>query len=150
MGAETYPSEYVRIYLHQGDGVGKNLRRDFVLVAEMTSGPSNRDGVHDPLRFGEALAVDRTTHRIAQREYDQNGAVDLRLDVLQRIHRIVKTLGMVNCTPDFPSHPKVINGFSELMGELLGSDLGIGARSAVGMMLPGGIAVEIEAIFQLK
>jgi enamine deaminase RidA (YjgF/YER057c/UK114 family) len=59
-------------------------------------------------------------------------------------------LGMVNCTPDFSEHPKVINGCSELFAELWGPDEGIGARSAVGMgSLPGNIAVEIEVIFEL-
>ena len=57
---------------------------------------------------------------------------------------------MVNCTPDFAEQPKVINGFSDLMVEVFGEP-GKGARSAVGMVaLPGGIAVEIEAIFQVK
>lgn len=70
---------------------------------------------------------------------------------LDRIQRIVKTLGMVNSAPDFYDHPKVINGFSELMAEVFGPDHGIGARSAVGMgPLPGNIAVEVEAIFELK
>ncbi len=70
---------------------------------------------------------------------------------LDRIQRIVKTLGMVNSAPDFYDHPKVINGFSELMAEVFGPDHGIGARSAVGMgPLPGNIAVEVEAIFEVK
>ena len=68
---------------------------------------------------------------------------------VDRIKRLVKTLGMVNCTPDFHDHPLVINGFSELMSEVLGAEYGVGVRSAVGMMLPGGIAVEIEAMFEL-
>jgi enamine deaminase RidA (YjgF/YER057c/UK114 family) len=68
---------------------------------------------------------------------------------LKKIKRIVKVLGMVNCTPDFDSHPAVINGFSELMSEVFGEDNGIGVRSAVGMMLPMNIAVEIEAMFEL-
>lgn len=69
---------------------------------------------------------------------------------LDRIRRVVKILGMVNCTPDFSEHPKVINGCSELFAELWGPDEGIGARSAVGMgSLPGNIAVEIEVIFEL-
>ena len=68
---------------------------------------------------------------------------------LGKIKRLVKTLGMVNCTPDFREQPKVINGFSELMVELMGDDLGKGARSAVGMILPNNIAVEIEAIFEI-
>jgi enamine deaminase RidA (YjgF/YER057c/UK114 family) len=69
---------------------------------------------------------------------------------LNRIRRIVKTLGMVNCTPEFEQHPAVINGFSELMAEVFGPDNGVSVRSAVGMFLPSGIAVEIEAMFELK
>ena len=56
---------------------------------------------------------------------------------------------MVNSQPDFYEHPQVINGFSDLMVEILGDDLGKGARSAVGIILPGNIAVEVEAIFEL-
>ena len=56
---------------------------------------------------------------------------------------------MVNATPDFKDHPYVINGFSELMVEVFGSDYGIGVRSAVGMSLPQNIAVEIEAMFEV-
>jgi len=68
---------------------------------------------------------------------------------LSKVKRLVKTLGMVNSTMDFDQQPKVINGFSDLMVELLGDDLGKGARSAVGMILPNNIAVEIEAIFEI-
>jgi enamine deaminase RidA (YjgF/YER057c/UK114 family) len=69
---------------------------------------------------------------------------------LGRVKRLVKLLGMVNSAPDFYDHPKVINGCSELFAEIWGSENGIGARSAVGMgPLPGNIAVEIEAIFEL-
>lgn len=68
---------------------------------------------------------------------------------LNNIKRIVKTLGMVNSTPDFEGHPAVINGFSELMAEVFGQENGIGVRSAIGAMLPGNIAVEIEAMFEL-
>ena len=72
------------------------------------------------------------------------------LGSLNRVKRVVKLLGMVNCTPDFGEHPKVINGCSELFAEVWGMDHGIGARSAVGMgPLPGNIAVEIEVIFEL-
>src|SRR6266550_336352 len=67
-----------------------------------------------------------------------------------KVGRLVKVLGMVNCIPDFGDQPKVINGFSDLMVEVFG-EAGKGARSAVGMgALPGGIAVEIEAIFQVR
>jgi enamine deaminase RidA (YjgF/YER057c/UK114 family) len=73
-----------------------------------------------------------------------------QLGSLDRVKRLVKVLGMVNTAPDFYDHPKVINGCSELFAEIWGPDCGIGARSAVGMgPLPGNIAVEIEAIFEL-
>jgi enamine deaminase RidA (YjgF/YER057c/UK114 family) len=72
------------------------------------------------------------------------------LGSLDRIKRLVKTLGMVNSTPEFRDHPQVINGFSELMAEVFGEDAGVGTRSAVGMgSLPANIAVEIECVFEV-
>ena len=72
------------------------------------------------------------------------------LGSLDRVKRLVKVLGMVNSTPEFKEHPAVINGCSELFAAVWGSEHGVGARSAVGMgSLPGNIAVEIEAIFEL-
>ena len=72
------------------------------------------------------------------------------LGSLDKVKRVVKVLGMVNSTPAFADHPKVINGCSELFAEIWGPENGIGSRSAVGMgSLPGNIAVEIEAIFEL-
>lgn len=71
------------------------------------------------------------------------------LGSLDKVVRLVKALGMVNATPEFAEHPRVINGFSDLMVEVFGEP-GKGARSAVGTgSLPDGIAVEIEAIFQV-
>jgi enamine deaminase RidA (YjgF/YER057c/UK114 family) len=73
-----------------------------------------------------------------------------QLGNLDLVKRVVKVLGMVNTAPDFYDHPKVINGCSELFAEVWGPENGVGARSAVGMgPLPGNIAVEIEAIFEL-
>jgi len=73
------------------------------------------------------------------------------LGSLDRVKRVVKTLGLVNCTADFEAQPAVINGFSELMSEVFGPDAGIGARSAVGAgSLPSNIPVEVEAIFEIK
>jgi len=72
------------------------------------------------------------------------------LGSLDKVKRLVKTLGMVNCTPDFKEQPQVINGFSELMAEVFGDDAGVGARSAVGMVsLPSNIPVEVECIFEV-
>jgi len=72
------------------------------------------------------------------------------LGSLNRVKRVIKVFGMVNCTSDFREHPQVINGCSELFAEVFGKEVGIGARSAVGMAsLPSNIAVEIEAIFEI-
>lgn len=74
-----------------------------------------------------------------------------QLGSLNRVRQLVKSLGMVNATPDFKDHPAVINGYSDLMREVFGADHGVGARSAVGMgSLPGNISVEIEAIFEIE
>lgn len=74
-----------------------------------------------------------------------------KLGSLDRVRRVVKTLGMVNAAPDFQQHPAVINGFSELFAEVFGKDNGVGARSAVGMgSLPGNIAVEVEVIVEIE
>ncbi|PZV84442.1 enamine deaminase RidA (YjgF/YER057c/UK114 family) [Algoriphagus aquaeductus] len=69
---------------------------------------------------------------------------------LSRIKQFVKVLGMVNATPEFTSHPAVINGFSDLMVEVFG-EKGKHARSAVGVgSLPNNMAVEIEVIVELE
>jgi enamine deaminase RidA (YjgF/YER057c/UK114 family) len=70
---------------------------------------------------------------------------------LDKVKRLVKTFGMVNCTDDFKDQPLVINGFSELMAEIFGDDAGVGARSAVGHnALPSNIPVEIECILEVS
>lgn len=72
------------------------------------------------------------------------------LGSLDRVHRVVKVLGMVNSMPDFADQPKVINGCSDLMVEVFG-EAGRHTRSAVGMgALPGNIAVEIECLVEVK
>ena len=72
------------------------------------------------------------------------------LGSLDRVKRVIKTLGMVNSTSEFKNHPEVINGCSELWAKVWGPEHGIGARSAVGLgSLPRNSTVEIEAIFEL-
>jgi len=69
---------------------------------------------------------------------------------LDRIRRVVKVLGAVNCTAEFTQQPAVINGCSEMFAEIFGPESGIAARSAIGVnTLPLGACVEIEAIFEL-
>jgi enamine deaminase RidA (YjgF/YER057c/UK114 family) len=73
------------------------------------------------------------------------------LGSLDRIKRVVKTLGMVNSTTDFTNHPEVINGCSDLWAKVWGTENGVGARSAVGMgSLPRNATIEVEAIFELS
>jgi len=111
-----------------------------------------------PLRADGSLIKGRLGHNMNPEEGKQAArqagltmlsTIKAHFGDLGKIKRLVKTLGMVNSAPDFDQHPAVINGFSELMGEVFGNDNGIGVRSAVGMMLPSGIAVEIEAVFEL-
>jgi enamine deaminase RidA (YjgF/YER057c/UK114 family) len=73
------------------------------------------------------------------------------LGSFNKIKRVIKVLGMVNCVPEFERHPFVINGCSELFAQVWGADNGVGVRSAVGMgSLPDNIPVEIEAMFELN
>ena len=76
-------------------------------------------------------------------------SVKAALGDLEKVRRVVKLLGMVNCTEDFKDQPKVINGASDLLVEIFG-EAGKHARSAVGMQaLPNGIPVEIEMILEV-
>ena len=69
---------------------------------------------------------------------------------MKKFKKIVKILGLVNCTEDFLLHPKVINGCSDLFVEYFGKEKGTHARSAMGVyVLPNNIPVEIEAILEL-
>ena len=69
---------------------------------------------------------------------------------LDKVKRVVKLLGMVNCTEDFKDSPKVINGWSDLLVTIFG-EAGKHARSAVGMQaLPNQIPVEIEMILEIR
>lgn len=78
-------------------------------------------------------------------------AIKETIGSLEKIKRVVKILGMVNSTPEYTNHPVIINGCSALFRDVFGEENGVGARSAVGMgSLPGNVAVEIEAIFELK
>jgi len=78
-------------------------------------------------------------------------SVKQELGSLDKVERLLKIFGLVNCTDDFTGQPGVVNGCSELMQAVFGDDRGVGARSAVGTnSLPLGCVVEIEAIFELK
>ncbi len=113
-------------------------------------GPLRTDGSLITGRVGSDLTLDDGHAAARQVGLAILSTLRTRFGSLDSIKRVVKVLGMVNSTADFQDHPKVINGCSELFAEVFGSADGIGARSAVGMgSLPGNIAVEIEAIFEL-
>lgn len=112
-------------------------------------GPMRADGSLMKGRAGEDLSLEQAKAGARQVGLTMLSTIKTHYGELDNIKRIVKTLGMVNSTPDFQDHPLVINGFSELMAEIFGSENGVGVRSAVGMMLPGGISVEIEVMFEL-
>ena len=113
-------------------------------------GPVNNDGSLIQGKVGADL--DREEGKVAARQVGLTmlSTIINNYGDIDNIKRIIKVLGMVNATPDFKWHPYVINGFSELMVEVFGEEMGIGIRSAVGMSLPQNIAVEIEAHFELK
>lgn len=113
-------------------------------------GPLRPDGTLITGRVGRDLTEEEG--RQAARQVGLTILATLRayLGTLDRVVRVVKVLGMVNAVPEFTRHPQVINGFSELFRDIFGEN-GVGARSAVGMgSLPSNIAVEIEAILEIR
>jgi enamine deaminase RidA (YjgF/YER057c/UK114 family) len=112
--------------------------------------PLRPDGSLITGRLGENMSLEEGKLAARQVGLTMISTLKNHLGDLNKIKRLVKVLGMVNCTGDFGQHPAVINGFSELMAQVFGEDYGVGVRSAVGMFLPMNIAVEIEAIFELQ
>ncbi|HEY5463430.1 MAG TPA: RidA family protein [Hanamia sp.] len=132
----------------------KGVYKPFLQVGNLIyvsgHGPVLEDGI---LIKGKAgLDINADAAKLAAR---QTGLTILstllsNLGSLNKIKRVIKVFGMVNCTTDFEVHPFVINGCSELFAEIWGDENGIGVRSAVGMgSLPENIPVEIEAVFEL-
>lgn len=114
---------------------------------------------HGPVQDDKSLiigrigdTVDQEAGKLAARQVGLTilSTIKTNLGSLDKVKRVIKTLGMVNCTPDFEKHPYIINGCSELFAQVWGNENGIGVRSAVGMgSLPDNIPVEIEVIFEL-
>ena len=114
-------------------------------------GPRRADGTSFVGKVGGDLTLEQGYQAARQVGLNVLSTVRSTLGSLDKVVRLVKVLGMVNCTADFTNQPQVINGFSELMVEVFGDEAGKGARSAVGMgSLPSNIAVEIEAIFEVR
>ncbi|HTK18500.1 MAG TPA: RidA family protein [Mucilaginibacter sp.] len=101
-------------------------------------------------RIGETMTAEDGKLAARQVGLAILSTIKTNLGSLDKVKRVIKVLGMVNCTPDFEKHPFIINGCSELFAKVWGEDNGIGVRSAVGMgSLPDNIPVEIEALFEL-
>lgn len=112
-------------------------------------GPRRADGSLCTGKVGSEVSVADAYAHAQLTGLNLMAVAHLALGDLARVRHVVKVLGMVNATPTFGEHPKVINGCSDLFVNVLG-DAGRHARSAVGMgSLPGNMSVEIEAILQV-
>ena len=114
-------------------------------------GPYQSDGTYICGKVGADIDIAAGQAAARQTGLAILASMKAHLGSLDRIKRVIKLLGMVDCPPDFKQHPQVINGCSELYRDIFGEDAGVGVRSAVGMgSLPGGMAVEIEGVFEIE
>ena len=113
-------------------------------------GPAKPDGSYVIGKVGKDLTIEQGYDAARLAAISHLSVLKAELGDLNKVKRIVKVLGMVNCTDDFKDQPKVINGYSDLMVEIFG-EKGKHARSAVGMnSLPMGIAVEVEVVVEVE
>jgi enamine deaminase RidA (YjgF/YER057c/UK114 family) len=114
-------------------------------------GPYQSDGTYICGKVGADIDVAAGQAAARQAGLAILASMKAHLGSLDRIKRVIKLLGLVDCPPDFKEHPQVINGCSELYRDIFGEEVGVGVRSAVGMgSLPGGMAVEIEGVFEIE
>lgn len=112
-------------------------------------GPTKADGTFITGKLGKDFTIEQGYEASRLTGISHLSVIKTELGSLNKVKRVVKVLGMVNCTDDFKDQPKVINGYSDLMVEIFG-DKGKHARSAVGMnALPFGIPVEVEMILEV-
>lgn len=113
-------------------------------------GPTKPDGTNITGKVGKDLTIEQGYDAARLTAINHLAVLKAELGSLNKVKRIVKVLGMVNCTEDFKDQPKVVNGYSDLMVEIFG-EKGKHARSAVGMYaLPMNIAVEVEVIVEIE
>lgn len=113
-------------------------------------GPKRADGTDITGKLGKDLTIEQGYEAARSTAIQHLAVIKAELGSLNKVKRIVKVLGMVNCESNFTDHPKVINGYSDLMVEIFG-EKGKHARSAVGMnALPNNIAVEVEVIVEVE
>lgn len=127
-----------------------NAVRTGNLIFLAGKGPNKPNGGFVTGKVGKDISIEEGVEAARLTAIAQLSALKAEIGDLNKVKRIVKVLGMVNCESDFKDHPQVINGFSNLMVEIFG-DKGKHARSAVGMCsLPMNIAVEIEMIVEIE
>lgn len=132
-------------------GVYKPFLQSGNLIYVSGHGPVLESGALIKGKVGFEINADAAKLAARQTGLTILSTLKANLGSLDRINRVIKVFGMVNCTLDFEKHPFVINGCSELFAMIWGEENGIGVRSAVGMgSLPDNIPVEIEAIFELS
>lgn len=113
-------------------------------------GPKNKDGSYLTGKLGKDLSIEQGYEAAGLAALEHLSVLKAELGDLSKVKRVVKVLGMVNCSDDFTDQPKVINGYSDLMIRVFG-EKGRHARSAVGHnSLPMGMAVEVEAIVEVE
>ncbi len=113
-------------------------------------GPMKQDKTFITGRVGYAMGMEEGKLAALQVGLTILATIISSVGSLDKVKRVIKVLGMVNCTADFEKHPYVINGCSELFKKIWGEENGVGVRSAVGVgSLPENIPVEIEALFEL-
>jgi len=132
----------------------KGVYRNVVVAATLasTSGhlPVGADGSLVLGKVGVDLDIDAGYEAARLAGLAILASLRAELDSLDHVQRLIKVLGLVNCAEDFTAHPAVINGCSELFRDVFGEEAGVGTRSAVGAAsLPLGVAVEIEAVFEI-
>ncbi|MFS4454782.1 RidA family protein [Maribacter sp. 2304DJ31-5] len=127
-----------------------NAVRTGNLIFLAGKGPLQSNGENITGKVGEDLTIEEGYYAARVTAINQLSVLKAELGDLNKVKRIVKVLGMVNAASDFTDHPKVINGYSDLMVQVFGKK-GKHARAAVGMgSLPGNIAVEIEMIVEVE
>lgn len=132
----------------------RGVYKPFVIVGDLIyvagHGPYLKDGGLMKGKIGSEVDVETGIRAAEQTGLAILATLKSAVGSLDKIKRVVKILGMVNCVDSFEDHPKVINGCSDLFAKIWGEENGIAVRSAVGMnSLPINIPVEIEAMFEL-
>ncbi len=126
-----------------------NAVRTGNLIFLAGKGPRKADGENITGKLGADLTIEEGYEAARITGINQLSVLKAELGNLNKVKRIVKVKGMVNCAPDFKDQPKVVNGYSDLMVAVFG-EKGKHARAAVGMgALPSNIAIEVEMIVEV-